>query len=114
MLQRDVQIGETKVIKLGKVARTCPIMASAWCDYGVTCGELGTTNGFIRNVVHGLITRSLAVESERKELNDPSYDFQVTISGKKRSLTESDQDELFAEITEIYKKIQTLKKATNS
>jgi hypothetical protein len=106
MLQREVQIGETQVIKLGEVARTCPIVASAWCDYGVTCGELGTTNGHIRNVVDGLIARTLAVESVRRDLEDPSYDFQVTISGKKRSLTEADRDELFVEINDIYRKIQ--------
>lgn len=72
----QIQIGRVKKTLAGKVTYA-PVMCSY--AYGITCFELGTTNGYIRVVARLLQLRNQHTDGHlfELELQDKPWDFNV-------------------------------------
>lgn len=109
MSLKEITVGSVKVVRHGTVVRQSPILVHC-SGYGMTCGELGTTNGYINMVARLLVGNADAVVDERNELDDPTYDFLIELDGQKRSLTSDDFDCLAKEMRYIYHRVMNAEK----
>lgn len=105
-----MSIGQVRVLRNGAVRRESPIVVHL-SGYGITCGELGTTNGSIRLVAQLLIRYAMNVPAERMELEDDGYDFKVELESKEVDVASFTDDTLYAHLRGIYDREMTVHKA---
>jgi hypothetical protein len=102
MLRTKTTIGEVAVTRNGSVARRSAIEAHP--TYGVTCGELGTTNGNLTEVAKRIDSLVRAVPEMRLELEDESYDIEVKIGVVRISPLDVGADGVFSLLNDLYKR----------
>lgn len=101
MYAKEITAGRVRILRNGSVHRESPIVIHL-SGYGMTCSELGTTNGSIRMVAELLIRMAGHVPAERLELEDSGYDFTVEVEGKMLDMKTFNDDTLYALLRAIY------------
>jgi hypothetical protein len=100
MLNPKTTIGEVIVLTGGSIKRQSEIFAHP--GYGITCAELGTTNGNITEVSKRIQILCESVPSMRAELDDASYDIKVRINGRDIDASAVDEVAVFSILAELY------------
>ena len=107
MTKKDQVIGEVAITFEGK-KEAFPIVCHR--GYGVTCREVGTTNGSIAMVARGLVDRG-ATSPQKSQLEaQHGYVCEVTIDGKPWDC-DSGVELLHAELLRLWKDFEEMKGA---